>query len=237
APGLRGDGQEPAHRHRPRARADRARRRLLRQPQALPERRLLLGRHLRGDGAAAGDVPRPVRDRAHGGLDGAVGGAGPRRGAEDHAPEAALRGMPRTPLRAARPAPRRGRGRDGSEGAAVAPTPARRLGRARGPATPASRLSAADRPLPSDSPDRDPGSDRRGAVARCLGAGRRRGAAPTSAYGRRTRACAGARTPAYGRSSPAPSLAISTRPCAATGTRSPVKLTSTIRFSVPAARW
>src|SRR5438093_11165239 len=54
----------------------------------------------------------------------------------------------------------------------------------------------------------------------------RRGAA-TSAYGRRTRACAGASTPAYGWPSPAPSLAISTRPCAATGTRSPVKFTST----------
>ena len=61
--GLRGHGQEPADRHRARAREDRARRRLLRQAQALPERRLLLGHHLRGDGLPGGDVPGPVRDR------------------------------------------------------------------------------------------------------------------------------------------------------------------------------
>ena len=47
---LRRHRQEPAARHRPEARGGRALRRLLHQPQALPERRLLLGPHLPGDG-------------------------------------------------------------------------------------------------------------------------------------------------------------------------------------------
>ncbi len=46
--GLRGDRVQPADRDRDRAREAGARRRLLRRAQALPERRLLLGDHLRG---------------------------------------------------------------------------------------------------------------------------------------------------------------------------------------------
>ncbi len=42
---------------------------LLRRPQAVSERRLLLGDHLRGARDAGGDVPGPVRHRTHGGLD------------------------------------------------------------------------------------------------------------------------------------------------------------------------
>src|SRR3989454_10998485 len=119
-------------------------------------RSLLLGHHLRGDGAPGHHVPGPVRHRAHGGLDGAVGRDAARRGAEDHAPEAALHRLRRAGVRAARPAPRRRRARDRGLGAAV------------------------------------------------------------GLYARTTRACAGASTPAYGRSSPVPSLASSTPPCAAT---------------------
>ena len=58
-------GQEPAHRHRPRARAHRARGRLLRQAPALSERRLLLGHHLPGDGLPGDDVPGAVRHPPH----------------------------------------------------------------------------------------------------------------------------------------------------------------------------
>ena len=63
--GLRGDRQEPAARHRPEARGDRARGRLLHRPQAVPERRLLLGPHLPGDGIPGRHVHRAVRDPAH----------------------------------------------------------------------------------------------------------------------------------------------------------------------------
>ena len=52
--------------------------RVLRQAQALPERRLLLGPHLPGDGLPGGHVPGAVRHPAHGGLGGAVGGDGAR---------------------------------------------------------------------------------------------------------------------------------------------------------------
>ena len=55
-------------------------------------------------------------------------------------------------------------------------------------------------------------------------------------HGRMTTACAGASSPAHGPPSPTPSLAISTMPCASTRTTSPLKFTSTIRLSVPAAR-
>jgi citrate synthase len=67
-------GQEPAARHRARARADRARGRVLRQAQALPERRLLLGPDLPGDGLPVAMFTGAVRDPAHCGLDRAVGG-------------------------------------------------------------------------------------------------------------------------------------------------------------------
>ena len=58
-------GQEPAARHRPEARRGRARRRLLHQPQALPERRLLLGPHLPGDGLPDRHVHGAVRHPPH----------------------------------------------------------------------------------------------------------------------------------------------------------------------------
>ena len=48
--GLRDHRQEPAARHRAQARRSGAVRRLLHLPQALPQRRLLLGPHLPGDG-------------------------------------------------------------------------------------------------------------------------------------------------------------------------------------------
>ena len=62
-----------------RARADRARGRVLRQAQALPERRLLLGPHLPGDGPPDGHVPGALRDRPHARLARAVGGDARRR--------------------------------------------------------------------------------------------------------------------------------------------------------------
>ena len=48
--------------------AHRAAGRVLREAQALPERRLLLGPHLRGDGLPGGHVPGAVRHPAHRGL-------------------------------------------------------------------------------------------------------------------------------------------------------------------------
>ena len=63
--GVRGHGQEPAARHRAQARRGRAARRLLHQPQALPERRLLLGPHLPGDGLPDRDVHGAVRHPPH----------------------------------------------------------------------------------------------------------------------------------------------------------------------------
>ena len=55
--GVRGDGPQPAARHRARAGEDRARGRVLRLAEALPERRLLLGSDLPGARAADVDVP------------------------------------------------------------------------------------------------------------------------------------------------------------------------------------
>ena len=101
---LRGHGHEPAARHRARAREDRARGRLLRLAQALPERRLLLGPHLRGARPAGRDVPGDVRDRPHERLDRPVAGDGRRHGAEDRAPAPDLHGRARARLRADRPA-------------------------------------------------------------------------------------------------------------------------------------
>src|SRR5438876_1230891 len=110
--GVRGHGPQPPPGRRPRARAHRARGRLLRLAQALSQRRLLLGHHLPGDGLPGGHVPGPVRHRAHRGLDRAVArdGAGP--GAEDRPPAAALPGPRAARLRAARGA-RGGRGVSG----------------------------------------------------------------------------------------------------------------------------
>ena len=72
--GLRRDGHRPEARDRARARADRARGRVLRQPQALPERRLLLGPDLQGDGLSDRLLHRALRARPPAGLDRAVGG-------------------------------------------------------------------------------------------------------------------------------------------------------------------
>ena len=52
-------------------------------PQALPERRLLLGPDLSGDGLPGRDVPGALRHPAHRRLDRAVGGDAARSGAED----------------------------------------------------------------------------------------------------------------------------------------------------------
>ena len=66
-------GQEPAARNRAGAGAHRAAGRLLRQAQALPERRLLLGADLRGDGHPGRHVHGALRDPADVRLAGAVG--------------------------------------------------------------------------------------------------------------------------------------------------------------------
>ena len=63
---------EPAARDRDAARGDRAEGRVLHQPQALPERRLLLGRHLQGDRHPGEHVHGDVRDRPPARLDRAV---------------------------------------------------------------------------------------------------------------------------------------------------------------------
>ena len=83
-------GIEPEARDRARAGADRARGRVLRLAQALPERRLLLRAHLPGDGLPDGLLHRAVRARPAARLDRAVGGDAPGQGAEDRAPAAAL---------------------------------------------------------------------------------------------------------------------------------------------------
>ena len=89
---LRSDGEEPLDRHRPRARAHRAARRLLREAEALPECRLLFGHHLRGHGLSSEHVPRALRHPAHFGMGRAVGGDDHRLRSEDRAPAAALFG-------------------------------------------------------------------------------------------------------------------------------------------------
>ena len=63
--GVRGHRQEPAARHRAQARRGRAGRRLLHQPQAVPERRLLLGPDLPGDGLPDRHVHGAVRHPPH----------------------------------------------------------------------------------------------------------------------------------------------------------------------------
>ena len=92
-------GRNRAARHRARAREDRARGRVLRQPQALPERRLLLGDHLPGARPADRDVPGHVRDPAHGRLACAVARGRRRPRAEDRPAAAAVRRRGRARLR------------------------------------------------------------------------------------------------------------------------------------------
>ena len=94
------DGPEPEARDRARARADRARGRLLRLAQALPERRLLLGPDLPGDGLPDRLLHGALRARAPAGLDRAVGGDAERPRAEDLAAAADVRRLRRARLRA-----------------------------------------------------------------------------------------------------------------------------------------
>ena len=98
---FRGDRQESAARHRARARADRAAGRVLRDAEALPERRLLFGHHLPGDAFPGDDVPGAVRDSADVRLDGAVGGDDGGRRAENRAATPDLYRTDETRLRAA----------------------------------------------------------------------------------------------------------------------------------------
>jgi hypothetical protein len=102
------DGRRGARGHRHAARcstwhgagAHRARGRLLRQPQALPERGLLLGHHLPGDGLPGGHVPGALRHPARGRVAGAVAGDAGRPGPEDRAAAAGLHRLRRALLRA-----------------------------------------------------------------------------------------------------------------------------------------
>ena len=80
----------PEARDRARARAHRPRGRVLRQPPPLPERRLLLGPDLQGDGLPDGLLHGAVRARAASRLDRAVGGDAHRPRAEDLASAAGL---------------------------------------------------------------------------------------------------------------------------------------------------
>ncbi len=108
--GLRGHGHQPAAGDRARAGEDRARGRVLRQAQALPERRLLLGPDLRGAGDAGRHVPGAVRDPAHQRLDRPVARDDRRQGAEDRPPAPDLHGRARraTTCRSASASRRRG---------------------------------------------------------------------------------------------------------------------------------
>ena len=114
-------GQEPPHRHRPRARAHRAAGRVLRLPQALPERRFLFGHHLPGDGLPGDDVPGPLRHSAVLRLARPVGRDGPRSGAEDQPPAPALRRRGRALLAAHRAAARAPRSRGSGQHADLKP--------------------------------------------------------------------------------------------------------------------
>ena len=87
-----------------RAGAHRAAGRLLRQAEALSERRLLLGPHLRGDGLPHGLLHGPVRDSAHRRLARPVAGARRGPGAEDRAAAPDLHGPGAARLQADRSA-------------------------------------------------------------------------------------------------------------------------------------
>ncbi|CAA9470875.1 MAG: Citrate synthase (si), partial [uncultured Solirubrobacteraceae bacterium] len=98
-PGVRAgrDGQGP--RDRAQARGGGAQRRLLREPQAVPERRLLHGADLPLHGVPHVLLHRAVRDGADGGVAGAVGGDAARQGAEDRPAAADLRRLARARVR------------------------------------------------------------------------------------------------------------------------------------------
>ena len=111
---LRGHRVQPAGRGRPRAREARPGRRLLHVAQAVPQRRLLLGDHLRGPADPDRDVHGDLRDPADLGLGLAVDGDERRSGAEDRPAAADLHrrtGSRLRPDRASARAPRRSSGR------------------------------------------------------------------------------------------------------------------------------
>ena len=85
-------GQEPAARHRAQARRGGAGRRLLHQPQALPQRRLLLGPDLPVDELPHRDVHRAVRHPPHVGLAGPLARAARPGRAHRPTPPALRRG-------------------------------------------------------------------------------------------------------------------------------------------------
>ena len=91
--------QRPGIRRGPRARADRAQRPVLHREEAVPERRLLLGRRDVGDRLPDLDVHGAVRGVAHRWLDRAVGGndRGPRP--ENRPPAPAVQGSAAARLR------------------------------------------------------------------------------------------------------------------------------------------
>ena len=89
----------PAARHRDEARGGRARRRLLRLAQALPERRLLHRRHLQGDGLPDPDVHRAVRPRPAARLDRPVAGDDRGPGDQDRPAAPGLHRQPRAGVR------------------------------------------------------------------------------------------------------------------------------------------
>ena len=75
---------------------------VLHRPQAVPERRLLLGPHLPGDGLPGRHVHGAVRDPPDVGLVGALGGAAGRQGPEDLPAAPVVRRRRRARLRAHR---------------------------------------------------------------------------------------------------------------------------------------
>ena len=144
-----------------RARADRPAGRLLRPAPAVPERRLLLGSDLRGDGLQARHVHGAVRHRPRPRLDRAVAGDAARQGPEDRPPAADLPRGRRARLRADGPAlgrsppgPRPTSGGHGTRRAQRGAATVR-------PASPAAACSRRSYVTKASSPSRD------SAVARC----------------------------------------------------------------------
>ena len=89
---VRGDRQEPTARHRPEARRGRPQRRLLHQPQVVPQRRLLFRADLPSAGVPRGDVHRAVRHPAHRWVAGPLAGDAGRQGPEDQPPATVVHG-------------------------------------------------------------------------------------------------------------------------------------------------
>src|SRR5204862_2030174 len=78
---VRRDGQESADRYRARAGAHRPAGRLFREPEAVPERGLLFGDHLRSHEIPDGHVSRAICHRPDAGVAGTVAGDAARQGA------------------------------------------------------------------------------------------------------------------------------------------------------------